>query len=139
MLRLSFRLQTMLVVIAMLAVVMVSVRMSVPEDKTLWGFLPFLGFTVVGIWAALWRGCNVIAGGVVGGVLGAIANTATQCVYYQYLHNDSFANVIYLGPAACLMFDLIAGSVLGLLLGVSMWVARRVVAIWNNGPTRGQT
>ena len=118
-----FRLQSLLVAIAMLAVALVSLRMSVPEQKTLRGLIPFFGFALVGVWAANWRGWNVIAGGFVGGVVGAIANTTAQCVYYRYFRSDWFANVVYLGPRACLIIDLSAGSAIGLLLGALVWVA----------------
>jgi hypothetical protein len=123
-----FRLQSMLAAIAMLAVALVSLRMSVPEDKTLRGLIPLFGFALVGVWAAIWRGWNVLAGGVAGGVVGAIANTTAQYVYYRYFRSDWFANVVYLGPGACLIIDLSEGSVIGLLLGAFVWVVVRVVA-----------
>jgi hypothetical protein len=130
-----FRLQSMLVAIAMLAVVLVSLRMSVPEDKTLRGFIPFCGFALVGIWAAICRRWNVVAGGVAGGVVGAIANTTAQCIYYRYFRSDWFANVVYLGPAACLILDLSAGAYIGLLLGTLIWVALRLIAFSNDHRT----
>jgi hypothetical protein len=127
-----FRLQSLVIAIAMLAVVLLSLRMSVPEDKTPRGLIPFFGFALVGVWAAIWRRWNVVAGGVAGGVVGAIANTTAQYVYYRYFHSDWFANVVYLGPAACLINDLSAGSVIGLLLGTLVWVALRIGAFSND-------
>ena len=120
-----FRLQTILAAVAMAAVAMTSIRMSVPEDKTYKGLVPLLCFAVIGIWAAMLRGRNTIAGGAVGGVVGAFSNVLAQYVYYNYLHPDPWANVIYLGPENCLCIDPVAGSIIGALLGSVVWVSLR--------------
>jgi hypothetical protein len=116
----------MLVVVAMAAIVMASMRMSVPEDRTLKGLLPLLGFALVGVWAAMLRGWSIIAGGAGGGVLGGFIQVATQLFYYHLLHYDWFANVIYLGPETCLVLDSLAGLIVGVLLGsvvkLSLWL-----------------
>src|SRR5262245_32225388 len=109
---------------------MVSVRTSVPEDKTVGGFMPFVCLSVVGVGTAASRGWGLIAGGWAGGVAGAILNVATQYVYYHHVRSDPFANIIYLGPEVCLVVDLIAGSIIGSLLGsaarVAFWSKARV-------------
>ncbi len=112
---------------------MLSMRMSVPEDKTFRGLLPLLCFAFVGIWAAALRRWSIIAGGAAGGVLGALSNVATQYFYYQHLHHDPFANVVYLGPETCLFIDSAAGSILGVVLGSVMWLSIWLLAKANNG------
>jgi hypothetical protein len=72
------------------------------------------------------RGRNTIAGGAAGGIVGANANVITQYVYYHYFHSDPRANVIYLGPEACLVIDLVMGSAIGCLLGLVVWAGLRL-------------
>jgi hypothetical protein len=107
----------MVIVVAMAAIVMASMRMSVPEDRTLKGLLPLLGFSLVCVWAAMLRGWSVIAGGAAGGVLGGFIHVATQLFYYHFFHYEWFASVIYLRPETCLVLDSLAGLILGVLLG----------------------
>ena len=123
-----FRLLTMLTAVAMAAVAMISIRISVPEDKTYRGLVPLLGFTLIGIWAAMLRGRNTIAGGGVGGVVGAFSNVLTQYLYYHYFRDDPHANVIYLGPETCLFIDSVAGLMMGGLLGSVVWISLRLGA-----------
>jgi hypothetical protein len=118
----------MLATVGMAAIATISIRMSVPEDKTFQGLVPLLCFALIGIWAAIWLGRNTIAGGAAGGVVGAISNVITQYVYYQYFHRDPRANVIYLGPATCLVIDSVMGSAIGCLLGLVVWVGLRLRA-----------
>jgi hypothetical protein len=123
-----FRLQTMLAAVAMAAVAMTSIRMSVPEDKTYKGLVPLLCFALIGICAEMLRGRNTIAGGAVGGVVGAFSNVLTQYLYYNSLRPDPWANVIYLGPATCLLIDSLAGAIIGVLLGSVVWLGLRLRA-----------
>jgi hypothetical protein len=118
----------MLAAVGMAAIAMISIRMSVPEDKTFQGLVPLLCFALIGIWAAILRGRNTIAGGAAGGVVGAISNVITQYVYYHYFHRDPRANVIYLGPETCLVIDSVMGSAIGCLLGLVVWAGLRLRA-----------
>jgi hypothetical protein len=124
----SFTLRSILIAVAMAAVAMMSVRMSVPEDRTCTGLIPLIGFALIGVWAAGLWGRSVIAGGVAGGIVGAISNVATQYVYYRVLHDDPFANVNDLGIETCLTIDSIAGSIVGVLIGSIVWVSLRLRA-----------
>ncbi len=119
----QFRLRTMLIVVAMTAISMFAVRMSVPEDGTFRGFIPFVCFALVGIWAARLRGRNLIVGGVAGGIVGAIVEVITQYVYYHYYYpHTRYASFNYIGVEVCLLIDSTAGSIVGLLLGSVAWV-----------------
>jgi hypothetical protein len=84
----------MLAAVAMAAVAMISIRVSVPEDKTCQGLVPLLCFALIGIWAAMLGGRNTIVGGVTGGVVGAFSVVITQYIYYHYVRLDPFACVI---------------------------------------------
>jgi peptidoglycan/LPS O-acetylase OafA/YrhL len=118
----QFRLRTMISAIALAAVTMFAVRMSVPEDGTLRDFIPLVCFALMGIWAARLREWNDIGGGVLGGIVGAISSVATQYVYYHSFHFNRFGSVIYLGPLLCLIVGSVVGSIVGLLLGSIAWV-----------------
>jgi hypothetical protein len=50
----------MLVAVAMVAVALTSVRMSVPEDRTFMALIPLIGFALLGVWAARLRRWNII-------------------------------------------------------------------------------
>jgi hypothetical protein len=134
----QFRVRTALVAVAMTAVALVSARMSVPEDRTFQGLTPLVCFVLLGIWASWLRGWNFVAGGVVGGVLGAVSNVGVQYFYYRYLHYDRFANVIYLGSGLCLIVDSIMGAIAGLLLGAAVWALFWLGAMAQRGTKRGQ-
>jgi hypothetical protein len=114
--------------VAMAAIAVISIRMSVPEDKTYQGLVPLLCFALIGIWAAMFHGRNAIGGGAGGGIIGAFSNVITQYIYYHYFHFDPYANVVYLGPVACLVIDSLAGSIMGGLLGSIVWVGLRLMA-----------
>ena len=87
---------------------------------------------LLGVWAATLRGWSIIGGGAAGGVLGAMSNVATQQIYYGYLHQEPFANVIYLGPTTCLVIDSVAGFILGLASGSVVWLSAWLLAKAHN-------
>ena len=120
--QLRFRIRTMQVAVGMTAIALISLRMSVPEQRTFVSLIPLICFAAMGVWMARSRGVNVIAGGVAGGLVGAVSNVATQYFYYHYLHQDPFARVICLGPGFCFIIRAVAGSVAGSVLGLIAWV-----------------
>jgi hypothetical protein len=113
----------------MAAIVMASIRMSVPEDPTIRVLVPLLLFAVLGVWMATLRGSNTFAGGAAGGVVGAVSNVATQWLYYHYLRFDTEASVIYLGPEITLIIEAVGGLILGVLLGavvrLTLWLGAK--------------
>ncbi len=117
-----FRIRTMQVAVGMVALALVALRMSVPEHRTFVSLIPLICFAGMGVWAARLRGWSVIAGGVAGGLFGAVSNVAMQYCYYNYFHHDPFARVIYLGPGFCFIIRAVVGSVAGSVLGLIAWV-----------------
>ncbi len=120
--QLRFQIRTMQVAVGMTAIAMVALRMSVPEHRTFVSLMPLMCFAVMGVWTARLRGMSVIAGGVAGGLVGAVSNVATQYFCYHYLHHDPFARVICLGPGFCFIIRAVAGSIAGSVLGLIAWV-----------------
>jgi hypothetical protein len=129
-------LRTMLAGVAMVAIAMVSIRLSVPEDTTLRGLIPILCFVLIGIWTAVLSERNSLVGGAAGGVVGALLNVTAQCLYYHYLpfapaeNVRDVPNVSYLGPETCFVIDSPAGLIMGTMLGSVVWVGEP--------PTHGQ-
>lgn len=119
---LRFQIRTMQIAVAMAALAMVSLRMSVPESRTFIRYLPPVCFAILGVWLARLRCRSAVPWGVAGGIVGAMSTVATRFLYYRYWHYDPYANVNYLGPEYCFIVNSVAGSIAGAVAGMLAWV-----------------
>ncbi len=117
-----FRLRAILESIALAAIAMASLRMSVPERQTWDSDAPFGGFAIIGVWVARSLEVNVILGAMAGGAVGGVANVAMQYAYYGVFYLEPITQlpgptVLYLGVPFCLLLDMTAGTVVGCTVG----------------------